>query len=205
MSRPETLFVKICGLQSKADIEAASALDLDAIGFVFAPKSRRFVSFTQAKTLKEQLRKDIQAAGVFVNAPIQTIVQAASEKIIDLVQLHGSEDSEYIQSLKSVCSLPVIQAFRIESSADLVKARESTADRILLDATAPGSGKAFDWSLLQDFDRDFILAGGLNPDLVEEALKLQKLTGLDVSSGVESDGKKDPEKMKAFVQAARRK
>lgn len=205
MSRPETLFVKICGLQSKADIEAASALDLDAIGFVFAPKSRRFVSFTQAKTLKEQLRKDIQAAGVFVNAPIQTIVQAASEKIIDLVQLHGSEDSEYIQSLKSVCSLPVIQAFRIESSADLVKARESTADRILLDAPAPGSGKAFDWSLLQDFDRDFILAGGLNPDLVEEALKLQKLTGLDVSSGVESDGKKDPEKMKAFVQAARRK
>lgn len=205
MSRPETLFVKICGLQSKADIEAASALDLDAIGFVFAPKSRRFVSFTQAKTLKEQLRKDIQAAGVFVNAPIQTIVQAASEKIIDLVQLHGSEDSEYIQSLKSVCCLPVIQAFRIESSADLAKARESAADRILLDAPAPGSGKAFDWSLLQDFDRDFILAGGLNPDLVEEAVKLKKLTGLDVSSGVESDGKKDPEKMKAFVQAARRK
>ncbi len=195
--------IKLCGLSRPCDIEAANALLPDYIGFVFAKKSRRVVSPEEAKILREALNPAIKAVGVFVREEPEVIANLLSDGIIDLAQLHGGEDEAYIARLRALTDRPLIQAFRVEAPADLDRARGSSADYILLDNGTGGTGSAFDWALLTGFDRPFFLAGGLGPENVAEAIAALRPFAVDVSSGIETDGCKDIEKMKAFVAAAR--
>lgn len=194
--------IKICGLSRLCDIEAANAIKPDYIGFVFAEKSRRFVTHLQAAALRARLLPEIPAVGVFVDAKIGEIVQLAEQGIIRYAQLHGHEDAAYIAALREACSIPIIQAFRVSSREDVCRAVTSPAEQILLDSGA-GTGQIFDWSLLQGLDRPFFLAGGLTPENVCDAISAVQPEAVDLSSGVETDGRKDFAKMRAFADAVR--
>lgn len=194
--------IKLCGLSRACDIEEANRLQPDYIGFVFAKKSRRCVTAEQAGELKRQLRPEIRAVGVFVNEAPEAVAELLNRGVIDLAQLHGSEDAEYIRRLRDLTDSPLIQAFRIRSKEDLSRAAVSAADEILLDAGA-GTGTVFDWSLLRNMERRYFLAGGLNPENVREAIRDLHPYGVDVSSGIETDALKDRTKMAAFVAAVR--
>ena len=194
--------IKLCGLSRACDIEEANRLQPDYIGFVFAKKSRRCVTAEQAGELKKQLRPEIRAVGVFVNEAPEAVAALLNRGVIDLAQLHGSEDAEYIRRLRDLTESPLIQAFRIRSKEELSRAEASAADEILLDAGA-GTGTVFDWSLLRNMERRYFLAGGLNPENVREAIRDLHPYGVDVSSGIETDALKDRTKMAAFVSAVR--
>lgn len=196
--------IKLCGLRREADIEAANELRPDYIGFVFAGKSRRAVDRETAVRLKALLSREIQAVGVFVNAQPETVAFLLEEKVIDLAQLHGQEDEEYISRLRELTDKPLIQAFRIRNAEDARRAEKSTAEYILLDAGA-GDGKTFEWELAESVERPYFLAGGLTPENAGEAAERLHSFALDVSSGIETDGWKDPAKMRAFVNHVRRK
>ena len=194
--------IKLCGLSRACDIEEANLLQPDYIGFVSAKKSRRCVAPEQAGELKKLLRPEIRAVGVFVNEAPEAVAALLNRGVIDLAQLHGSEDGEYIRRLRNLTDSPLIQAFRIRSKEDLSRAEASEADEILLDAGA-GTGTVFDWSLLRNMERRYFLAGGLNPENVREAIRDLHPYGVDVSSGIETDALKDRTKMAAFVAAVR--
>lgn len=194
--------VKFCGLQNEADARAAARLGPDFCGVILAPGYRRTVSVQMAARIRSLLPEDIRLVGVFVRETPEQIVQMAQEAGADLVQLHGPYTREEILKLKQKTSLPVWQAFCVRSAEDLKQAWASAADEILLDAGVPGSGCSFDWSLLHSARRRFILAGGLHPGNAARAA-VSGSWCLDVSSGIERDGKKDPEKMKQFLQAVR--
>ena len=195
--------IKLCGLGRPCDIEWANALMPDYIGFVFARKSRRCVSPEAARGLRGGLDARIRAVGVFVNEAPEQVAALLNEGVIDVAQLHGGEDEAYIQALRSLTDRPLIQAFRVDTPADTRRALASTADGILLDSGAGGTGTAFDWALLKDFDRPFFLAGGLGPENVARAIAALRPFAVDVSSGIETDGVKDILKMTAFVNAVR--
>ena len=194
--------IKLCGLKRPCDIEYANELMPDFNGFVFAPKSKRYVSFDEAKALKENLNSGITSVGVFVNEPTENIVKLTRSNIIDMIQLHGSEDNEYIKNLRSKVSCPIIQAFQIKDKQDIADANKSEADYILLDS-GTGSGEVFNHSLIQDIKRDFFLAGGLDSENVMDAISKYKPYAVDASSSLETDGVKDKDKMTAFVKAVR--
>lgn len=194
--------IKLCGLTRPDDIAAANRCRPDYIGFVFARQSRRAVSPAQAALLKERLAPGILAVGVFVDESPAAVAGLLQRGIIDAAQLHGSEDETYLKTLRALTEKPLIQAFRITGAADLLAARHSSADFVLLDAGA-GSGAAFDWNLLQDFRRPYFLAGGLEPSNVGQAIQKLHPYAVDVSSGIESGGTKDSDKMAAFVAAVR--
>ncbi len=185
------------------DIEAANAVHPDYIGFVFWPGSRRFLPSQKAAELRRLLDPSIRAVGVFVNEVPETIAELLDRDIIDIVQLHGKEDENDIRKLRALTEKPLIQAFRLNGPQDLKRAESSTADRILLDSGA-GSGKVFDWNLIRDIRRPYFLAGGLHPDNVAEAVRTLHPYAVDVSSGIETDRKKDRQKMAAFAAAVRK-
>ena len=195
--------IKLCGLSRTRDILAANQLRPEYIGFVFAPKSSRYISSEQARELKALLSPQIRAVGVFVNEGIDRVEELLNSGVIDLAQLHGSEDADYIRQLRTRTGKPVIQAFRITSEEDVKRAEHSMADHILLDAGA-GTGTVFDWSMLQQIRRSYFLAGGLGPENVKGAVERLHPYAVDISSGIETDGSKDPEKMAAFVTAVRK-
>ncbi|MEE1171477.1 MAG: phosphoribosylanthranilate isomerase [Ruminococcus sp.] len=194
--------IKLCGLSRTQDIEAANKLKPDYIGFVFAAKSKRRVSPLKATELKSRLDPEIKAVGVFLDDDLDSVAAMMNLGIVDLVQLHGSEDEEYIKKLRTITDKPVIKAFIINSAEDVKRAEASTADYILLDG-GKGEGKAFDWSLLKNIKRPYFLAGGLNPGNAADAVRTLAPFSVDVSTGIETDGKKDEEKMTAFVNAVR--
>ena len=195
--------IKLCGLTRPCDIEYVNELLPEYIGFVFEPKSRRYISPEKAEVLREHLDDRITPVGVFVDEKIEVIADLIKRKIIDIVQLHGNESEKYITGLRRVIDCPVIKAFRIESEADIVSANNSSADYVLLDSGG-GTGKVFDHSLLKDIARPYFLAGGLTPENVETAVKQLKSFAVDVSSSLETDGFKDKIKMTAFVNAVRK-
>ncbi len=195
--------IKLCGLRREADIAAANELAPDYAGFVLAPGSRRAVSPAQAAALRAMLRPDIPAVGVFVDAPLAEVKRLLEDGTLDLAQLHGSEDADYVRALQNETGRQVIQAFRIRTEEDAARAAESPADYILLDAGA-GDGRTFSWELVSEIRRPYFLAGGLTPENAPLAVKQLHPYALDVSSGIETDGWKDPEKMRAFVRAVRR-
>lgn len=195
--------IKLCGLTRPCDIEYVNELLPEYIGFVFEPKSRRYISPEKAEVLREHLDDRITPVGVFVDEKIEIIADLIKRKIIDIVQLHGNESEQYIEDLRRVIDCPVIKAFRIESEADIVSANNSSADYVLLDSGG-GTGKVFDHSLLKDIARPYFLAGGLTPENVETAVKQLKSFAVDVSSYLETDGFKDKIKMTAFVNAVRK-
>ncbi len=195
--------IKLCGLSRPCDIEVANALMPEYIGFVFAPKSKRYVSIEQAAELKQLLSPDIKAVGVFVNEKPEFIAKLLNSGIIDIAQLHGSEDEDYIKRLRLLTDKPIIKAFCIENAKDIVNAEQSTADYVLLDSGA-GTGTVFDWTLIRNIKRPYFLAGGLEVGNVGEAIQALHLFAVDVSSGIETDGIKDKTKMAAFVAAVRK-
>lgn len=190
--------IKLCGLKRSEDIQAVNALLPDYIGFVFAQKSSRCVTPERAAELKGLLDPSIRAVGVFVDEKPEEVARLLNAGVIDLAQLHGHEDESYITQLRGLTDRPLIQAFRIRSRADVDCALRSSADHLLLDAGA-GTGTTFDWSLLGDLPRPYFLAGGLHPGNVGEAVARLHPYGVDVSSGIETNGHKDAEKMANFV------
>lgn len=196
--------IKLCGLTRPCDIAAANEIMPDCIGFVFAQKSRRYIEPDSALQLKKMLDPNISAVGVFVNEAAEKVAALLNRGIIDVAQLHGSEDEDYIRRLRALTDRPLIQAFRIDDEADIHRAKASSAERILLDSGSGGTGTAFDWRLLQDVDRPYFLAGGLDPVNVREAVSRLHPYGVDVSSGIETNRQKDTAKMAAFVAAVRK-
>ncbi len=197
--------IKICGLTSQADIDAANEFLPDYIGFVFA-KSRRQISFDCAYALKARLNKRILTAGVFVDAQIDDIVQICKAGVIDIIQLHGSEDTAYISNIKKTAGLPVIKAVRVKSREQILLAQNTDCDYLLLDTfskiKAGGTGECFDWQVIPPLKKPYFLAGGITLSNVFKALELCPYC-LDISSGAETDGKKDKYKIKAFVRIVR--
>lgn len=194
--------IKLCGLKRRCDIEYANRLMPDFIGFVFAPKSKRYVTFDQAAALRTNLREGIIPVGVFVDEPTENIKELTERNIIGMVQLHGNEDNEYIKRLRREISCPIIQAFRIESSLDVKKAEASEADFIMLDSGG-GTGRPFNHSLTVGIKRKFFLAGGLDSGNVREAIEKCAPYAVDASSSLETGGVKDINKMTAFAEAVR--
>ena len=198
--------IKICGLSRTEDIEAVNEALPDLIGFVFAEGSHRYVAPKEADFLRRELCKGISAAGVFVNVELDVILQLAGKGIIDMVQLHGSEDVQYVETLKRYCNAPVIKAISMTcdaSSEELQRWEESNVDYLLLDSGTGGTGEQFDYRLIGRLTKPFFLAGGLNPGNVTEAAFQVLPYGVDMSSGVETEGKKDREKIKEAVRRIR--
>ena len=197
--------IKICGLMRSKDIEYVNEFMPDYIGFVFA-KSKRQIDFDTAKRLKEKLDKSIKTVGVFVDEDIETIAQIVNEGVIEFVQLHGSEDESYIlnlrQKLKS--DIGIIKAVRVNSlnnnilKDNLLNKISTNADFVMLDSGA-GSGEVFDWDRKIVCNKPVFLAGGLNEYNVSEAIKKIQPFAVDVSSGVETAGFKDIEKIRSFI------
>ena len=195
--------IKLCGLSRKCDIEWVNALKPEYIGFVFWSKSKRNVPPEKAKELKDLLSPDIKAVGVFVDEPIENVAELLNDNIIDIAQLHGGEDEEYIKKLRMLSGKPIIKAFLLKSDIDAERAEKSTADYILVDS-GTGTGKSFDWELLKNISRPYFLAGGLCCENISQAITALDPYAVDVSSGIETNGCKDKNKMAAFVAAVRK-
>jgi phosphoribosylanthranilate isomerase len=210
-----SLIVKICGLSTPEALDVALDAGADMVGFVFFPPSPRHLEFGVAKPLGAQARGRAQKVALTVDADdafLDAFVEALRP---DLLQLHGKESPARVSALKQRFGLPVMKAIAVESKADLsaIAVYETIADRLLFDARAPreatrpgGLGKSFDWHLLERLDTTvpFMLSGGLDAGNVGEALRITRASGVDVSSGVErAPGQKDPDKIRAFVRAAR--
>lgn len=196
--------IKFCGLTRPVDIEAANEIRPEYIGFVFAPHSKRCLSPKLAKALKEKLRPEIKAVGIFVREEPAKVAALLNSGLIELAQLHGGEDEDYMERLRSLSGQPIIKAFHIGSADDAAAAERSTADYILLDSGPGGGGMLFDWSLIQNIARPYFLAGGLNAHNVTGAIKTLRPYAVDLSSGLESNGLKDKAKMEAFAAAVRK-
>lgn len=195
--------IKLCGLSRPCDIAAANELSPEYIGFVFAQKSQRYVSHQRAVELKSLLNTNIKVVGVFVDESPEAVAELLNSGVIDVAQLHGKESEEYIKKLRTLTLEPIIKAFCIKTEQDVLKAVASSADYVLLDSAA-GAGKVFDWNLIAYIERPYFLAGGLDKQNVNQAIKELSPYAVDVSSGIETDGAKDKSKMAAFVAAVRK-
>lgn len=200
------------------DIKYANRVKPDFVGFIFA-NTRRKISAAQAKQFREALDAEIPAVGVFVNEDISVITSLVQNGCIDLIQLHGEEDADYIRRLREVCDVPVIKAVKVQTVEQIRQAAALPVDYLLLDTyrkgVLGGTGEAFDWELLREakaaagdaaegelFGKPYFLAGGLHAGNLREAAALGSY-GLDVSSGIETDGSKDFDKMVEVVNIVR--
>lgn len=195
--------IKLCGLRRMEDINFANELTPSYIGFVFAKKSKRYVTPANAKALRNELKEGIIPVGVFVNEEIESVLSMLNEGIIDTVQLHGSEDNYYIEELRKNSDCTIIKAFKIKTLNDVILANKSTADIVLLDS-GEGSGKTFDHSFINGINRPYFLAGGLDAQNVFSAIEKLHPFGVDASSSLETNGFKDKNKMAAFMKAVRK-
>ena len=189
--------VKICGLSTVEAVETAVLAGADYIGFVFA-ESKRQVSLEQAQELAKRVTGKTKIVGVFVSPSLEDLEQGIGQVSLDMVQIHGTFD----EALIPLISVPVIRAIQLSDQEAQVS---SQADYLLFDAPVAGSGQTFDWDLLKDqkIQQDFFIAGGLTVDNVRQARETFQPYALDVSSGVETDGHKDIEKIKAFIEGAK--
>lgn len=196
--------IKICGLTRPEDVRYVNTAKPDWCGFILNfPSSRRNVTPEQARTLRAGLDPDIRPVGVFVDRPVEEVAALLNSGVISVAQLHGREDNAYISVLRTLAPGCVVwRAFQLRSQADLAAADASGADLVLLD-NGRGTGQTFDWSLAGSVHRPFLLAGGLTPESIPRAVAALRPYGLDLSSGVETDGVKDPAKIQAAVTAAR--
>ena len=198
--------IKICGLKRIEDIEIVNKYTPDYVGFVFAG-TKRFVSDDLAKQMKDHLLPSIKSVGVFVNDDISHIKFLTDNNIIDFIQLHGDEDSEYIKTLRTITDKPIIKAVRMKDSSSLDNATQLGADYLLLDSYDElmygGTGKTFDTSLIGNRIKDFFLAGGLNETNIKNIITACSPYCVDISSGVETDGFKDETKIKNIISIIR--
>lgn len=186
--------VKICGLSTKGAVEAAVSAGADYIGFVFAP-SKRQVTLAQAAELAKLIPSHIQKVGVFVSPSREELLEAIEKIGLDLVQIHGQVADDLFENLPCAS----IQAVQVDGNGHVPN---SQADYLLFDAPVAGSGQPFDWGQLDttELSQSFFIAGGLNEDNVEEAIQHFTPYAVDVSSGVESNGQKDHEKIRRFIE-----
>lgn len=210
-----SLLVKICGLKTPDALDAALEAGADLVGFVFFEPSPRHVGYEAARALGARVKGRAAKVALTVDADDETFERIVAELKPDMLQLHGQESPEQVRVLRKKFDLPVMKAIPVETADDLgaVAAYSKIADRLLFDARAPrdatrpgGLGKSFDWTLLRDLDPGipYMLSGGLDAGNVAEALRITGASGVDVSSGVEcAPGEKDPDKIRAFVRAAR--
>ena len=198
--------IKICGLFRPQDADYANAALPDYIGFVFA-QSRRKVTPAKAAQIKKRLDARIKVVGVFVDAELDDAAAMARDGLVDVIQLHGGEDAAYIERLRTKTNAPIIKAVRVQSTAQILAAQQLPCDYLLMDAYHPdkpsGVGERFDWALLPALEKPYFLAGGINHENIRKALKL-KPYGIDVSSGAETDGVKDKDKIIELVRFVRR-
>ena len=176
--------IKICGLKRSEDVDYVNTYQPDYVGFVFAGKKRK-ITYDQAKELKKD---------------ISFVEKLVKNDVIDLVQLHGQETNEYIKILKQKIDVPIIKAIQIKNDDSFNV--DYDVDYYLFDHGSGGTGESFDWSMLKEVNKPVFLAGGINLSNIDEALKMN-VYGLDVSSGVETDGFKDREKIKEIVRRVR--
>ena len=195
--------IKLCGLSRLRDIQTANVCKPEYIGFVFAPKSKRYINPEQAKKLKSELLPDILSVGVFVNEDIKKIAELLNNGVIDIAQLHGNESNEYIKKLRTLTDKTIIKAFSIKSEIDIIQAQNSLADYVLLDTGNGGTGMVFNWELAKSIKRPYFLAGGLDLENIKSAVETLNPFAVDVSSGIETDGFKDKAKMTEFVKIIR--
>ncbi len=185
--------IKICGLKQKEDIQIATQPDY--VGFVFAP-SKRQINLETAKQIQAELAPEVQSIGVFVNEKIETIIKIAPH--INIIQLHGDEDEAYITELKTKIKNPIIKAVRVQTTEQIQAADKLPVDYLLLDTYSPteygGIGKTFDYKLIPPMQHKYFLAGGINIENINEALATNA-HAIDISSGVETNGRKDPTKI----------
>lgn len=194
--------IKICGLVREEDVVYVNQAKADYAGFIINyPQSHRNVSPERANALKSGLAHGITSVGVFVNQPIQELAAIANRDIVDMIQLHGEEDEAYIAQLKQLIDKPIIKAFQIKTAADIARAERSHAEYILLDG-GKGEGQSFDWHLLLEMRREYFLAGGFTLLNIEEAIKKYHPFAIDISSGVETEKKKDERKIMDAVNLA---
>jgi phosphoribosylanthranilate isomerase len=210
-----SLTVKICGLSTPEALDVALDAGADMVGFVFFPPSPRHLSYDVGRALGTHVRGRAQKVALTVDADEAYLTAVVEALRPDLLQLHGVESTDRVEALQQTFGLPVMKALPIAVKGDLdrVSRYATVADRLLFDARAPreatrpgGLGKTFDWRLLENLDPGvpFMLSGGLDADNVAEALRITRAPGVDVSSGVErAPGEKDPDKIRAFIRAAR--
>lgn len=194
--------IKICGLFRPVDADYVNEAMPDYAGLVFWEKSRRRVNREQAVSFRKSLHPDIQTVGVFVDEEPDIIIELVRADILDIAQLHGKETEEQVRYIKERSGKPVWKAVEVKSEADIEKWNASVADCLLFDG-GKGGGNPFAWELLQCAKRPFLLAGGLDMDRIKAAAKLPGLMGIDISSGVETDGLKDREKILQIVRLVR--
>ncbi|MDF2889203.1 MAG: Phosphoribosylanthranilate isomerase [Lacrimispora sp.] len=199
--------IKICGLTRKEDVLAVNCYKPDYAGFVFAPGKRQLTP-GHAELLRNDLLPEIPAVGIFVNSPADEIISLVRNNIIQLIQLHGEESEAEILELKNRLDrpVPIIKAIRVQSAKEIIEADKLSADYLLLDSYVKGiqggSGTRFDWAMIPAIKKLWFLAGGIGISNIEEALKTEAFC-LDVSSLVETEGRKDPEKIKNIIQIVR--
>ena len=183
------------------DVRLINEAQPDFCGFIVEfPKSFRSVSEAELRNLTAQVSQKIKKVGVFVNAQKDLVIRLLQENVIDIAQLHGQEDDTYIEEIKSKTGKQVIKAFSIKTKEDVQKALESPADYILLDQGGGGTGQTFDWSLVPEINRPWFLAGGLSADNLHIAIEHLHPWGIDLSSSLETDRKKDPAKIQEVMQ-----
>lgn len=199
--------IKICGLRRVEDIAYVNHCVPDYVGFVFA-KSPRQVTKEQAGELRRLLGAEITPVGVFVNAPVEEAAKLLNQGIIDVAQLHGEESENYIQRLKELTGgAVIIKAVRVASREEVPKSLNTRSDYLLFDAYSPlahgGTGQTFDWSMIEGVTKPFFLAGGITADNVAEAIAAVQPYAVDVSSAVETQGRKDEKKICSMVKCVR--
>ena len=188
--------IKICGLKRPEDITYVNEAKPDYCGFIIEfPKSSRNVTGDQVRTLTANLHPDIISVGVFVNASPERVEELLLDGTIQIAQLHGQEDEDYIRRIQRNTRHQVIKAFSVKTTQDIELALQSPADYILLDQGSGGTGKTFDWSLIPEITRPFFLEGGLGSDNLEQAVRTIRPYAVDLSSSVETDGVKDRSKI----------
>lgn len=192
--------LKICGLTCEEDIAAVNEVKPDFAGFIIeVPSSRRNLSAEQVKVLVKGLDKQILPVGVFVDARPELPISLLRDGSLWAAQLHGNEDEEYIEKIQNMTGKPVIKAFSIKTPEDVQRALRSPADYILLDQGTGGTGEPFDWSLVPPVRRPFFLAGGIGFENLREAISTLHPWAVDLSSSLETNGKKDPVKIRQIV------
>ena len=194
--------VKICGLMRDEDIGYVNRSSPDMAGFIMCPGFRRTRSTEEAKKMVGNLSKDILSVGVFLDQSPDEVKSVTDAVGFDIIQLHGHEDNGYIEKIKDITGKKVIKAFTVRTEEDILSAEESSADLVLLDGGA-GEGSAFDWSIIDSVGRDYILAGGLTPDNVGDAVLKLRPYAVDASSGIETEQLKDEQKISDFIRAVR--
>ena len=200
--------IKMCGLRRPDDIIYANECLPDYIGFVFA-ESRRKVSGREAKKLGEQLDPSIKKVGVFVNEPLRSLISISEEAGLDIIQLHGDEGEEYIKEVKHETGKELWKTVRVRMVKDIQEAQRLPADKLLLDSFSEesygGTGKVMDFAVLDQADirKPYFIAGGLTVENLPEILKKAEPYGIDISSGIETEGVKDREKMLKVIQCVR--